>query len=114
MSVYGVKLLNSACVKRNTETNDKYRCKLNTQQCVCQPKIQCDPGSECGSQSDGCGGIIPCGLDCKLKGPQQTCGYKQPNMCSCKPKAKCVLNQCGSEDDGCGGVIKCGTPEGKC
>ncbi len=68
----------------------------------CVPKTCAAQGFTCGTQSDGCGGAIECGM----------CGAGTPCMdgkCTCKAKT-CpdVGASCGTADNGCGGALDCG------
>jgi hypothetical protein len=73
-------------------------------------------GATCGTQSDGCGGTMNCGM-CT---PPQTCGGGgQPNQCGggCMPLTCAQLGlMCGPAGDGCGGNLDCGmcTPPQTC
>jgi hypothetical protein len=49
----------------------------------CAPKTCTALGAQCGSVSDGCGGLLDCGV-CKTG---QVCGGTQPNHCSRKPNS---------------------------
>src|SRR5580700_6158762 len=67
--------------------------------------------ANCGSISDGCGGILMCGM-CT---GNQVCGAGTPpvpNVCgtSCVPTTCMALGvNCGTNGDGCGGMLDCGT-----
>jgi MYXO-CTERM domain-containing protein len=78
----------------------------------CTPITACPAGDDCGSVSNGCGGMITCGT-CTAP---QTCGGGNPgtpNVCgmgTCTPKtcAQQAIN-CGPAPDGCGNTLNCGT-----
>jgi hypothetical protein len=76
---------------------------------ICTPKTQCAAGLNCGSVSNGCGGMLSCGT-CTAP---QFCGGGSPgvaNVCGCTPISKCPTGKnCGSLSNGCGGMIACGT-----
>ncbi len=65
-------------------------------ECVCEPKLRCDNGLECGAQEDGCGGKLYCG---PIGG---SCSWKEAgrldNMkfeCKVDAKSKKTTNMCG-------------------
>ena len=66
-----------------------------------------EQSAECGSISDGCGGLVECGLcDDDL-----LCGVLSANRCDllCEPvNCESVAADCGTLDDGCGGSVRCG------
>lgn len=82
----------------------------------CRPKTCDDLGAECGSTSDGCGGVLECG-ECD---DGEYCGIVEHNVCTnpdslCVPIAEevaCEGKECGKEGDGCQGFYECGTCEG--
>jgi hypothetical protein len=81
----------------------------------CCPKTCAEQGFDCGLASDGCGGIINCGV-C---GPCEVCGLDKPNVCfaqgCCGQTCAQLGAQCGMIGDGCGGILDCGTcPGGPC
>ncbi|MDB4938145.1 MAG: Tryptophan synthase alpha chain [Labilithrix sp.] len=63
---------------------------------------------DCGTQSDGCGGTVDCGV---CTGASEFCGGGGPSKCAvsgggvCTPKT-CAdfTGKCGPQQDGCGGV----------
>jgi hypothetical protein len=72
--------------------------------CICVPKTCVNYPGQCGSLSDGCGGIITC--NCPL-GENCVSGTCVP---SCIPTTCAALGKnCGSWSDGCGGTLNCGT-----
>jgi hypothetical protein len=69
---------------------------------VCIPKRCGAPGLACGTQNDGCGAAIECGV-CPNGG--QCAG----GACSCTPKTCPDLGAtCGVVDNGCGATLDCG------
>lgn len=78
----------------------------------CIPKTCEQLKAECGSISDGCGGVLACG-EC-AEGAY--CGILQHNVCTdpaslCVPIEKsvaCAGKACGKEGDGCEGFYECG------
>jgi hypothetical protein len=80
--------------------------------CGCTPLTTCSGGRNCGTISDGCGGMISCGACTGF----DTCGGgtpSQPNVCGCTAKTCAQLGKnCGTVGDGCGGTIDCGTCNG--
>ena len=75
--------------------------------CTCSPKVTCTGAQNCGTQSDGCGGTIPCGT---CTSPQTCGGGGVANECGCTKKTACTGAQnCGTQSDGCGGTVSCGT-----
>jgi hypothetical protein len=82
----------------------------------CQPKsatVACaDANANCGSQSDGCSGIVDCGT---CPGSQTCGGGGVANQCgsSCTPQLCTGIGAtCGPQGDGCGGQLDCGTCTG--
>ena len=74
-------------------------------------------GKNCGSVSDGCGGLWTCGTGCTL--PAICGGGGQANVCgggvvvgdggvACQPTTTCPANACGPIANGCGGTLDCG------
>ncbi len=102
-------------------------CKMGTQTCDNQSEVggrwgacmgsgaptTCSAAdTQCGTVSDGCGGVLSCGtctggLICSPRegGAGNACG-----MAPCKPKTCADLgDSCGQASDGCGGTLTCGT-----
>ena len=77
----------------------------------CTPKTCLELGASCGSQPDGCGGLIAsCGA-CNVAAGETCGGGGVPSVCgkSCKPLTVCPAGlNCGPIADGCGGIISCG------
>ena len=84
----------------------------------CQPRTCKEAGYDCGSNADGCGGILNCGT-CK---PPAYCGGGGFSRCGpppmptpdagppCIPTTCAALGySCGPNMDGCGGVLQCGS-----
>lgn len=79
----------------------------------CEPSTCEELGAECGSSSDGCGGVLQCG-EC---GEGEYCGILEHNVCTnpeslCVPIEKsvaCEGKACGKEGDGCQGFYECGS-----
>ncbi|KAI9006297.1 hypothetical protein DFJ74DRAFT_740913 [Hyaloraphidium curvatum] len=76
----------------------------------CRPsRTRCDAGIVCGTQPDGCGGQILCGVcasnqACSPDGTSCT----NPDV-NCVPKPACDVGLvCGIQSDGCGGILTCG------
>ena len=97
-------------------------CTMGTQACVDQDEglsgtwgpctgsgmpTTCAASSQCGTISDGCGGMLDCGT-CPAG---QDCGAGGvANQCACAPTTCAALgDNCGSASDGCGGMLDCGT-----
>ncbi len=77
----------------------------------CVPRTTADCGStNCGSISDGCGGLIDCG---SCSGAETCGGGGTPGQCgapACVPKTCGNFNaNCGSIPNGCGATLNCGT-----
>ena len=71
---------------------------------VCRRSCQ---ASECGTLSDGCGGILSCG---GCPSGQNCGGGGTPNVCGegeCTPTV-CMSNSCGTLSDGCSELLSCG------
>jgi hypothetical protein len=65
--------------------------------------------ANCGTLSDGCGGVLNCGT-CPAG---QVCGAQQNNQCgtgTCTPTT-CGA-RCGIQSDGCSGTLDCGPCNG--
>ena len=82
---------------------------------ICIPETCAALGYTCGSASDGCGNLIPCGVctapdTCGGGGTPFQCGAP-PDGGICTPKT-CAPNQCGPAGDGCGNMIMCPTCDG--
>ncbi len=79
----------------------------------CVPKTCEQLDAECGSVSNGCGGVLSCG-ECA---EGEYCGILEHNVCTnpdslCVPIEKAVACEgkaCGKEGDGCQGFYECGT-----
>ncbi len=89
---------------------DLTSCVTPDQPPACVPQTCAQIPATCGMQSDGCGGLIDCGV-CPAG---QTCGGGgTPNQCgapNCTPTTCAATGaQCGIIGDGCGGTIDCGT-----
>jgi MYXO-CTERM domain-containing protein len=90
---------NGTCLQSTTPAQDDI--------CSCTPATTCPAGDDCGSVSDGCGGMITCGA-CTL--PATCGGAGNPNQCGCTPATTCPAgDDCGVVPDLCGGVVSCGT-----
>ena len=111
-------VLFGAC-EQSTSTNDTCPSRGACQQSTtpaqddicpsCKPATTCPTGQNCGTASDGCGGMIACGT-CTT--PETCGGGGVANQCgsSCVPATTCPAGQnCGTASDGCGGMIACGT-----
>ncbi len=73
---------------------------------VC-PTTTCPTAMNCGSISDGCGGMITCG---SCTGNDTCGGAGTANVCGCTPATTCPSGDaCGTASDGCGGMVTCGT-----
>ncbi len=78
---------------------------------TCPAAVTCAlAGADCGPISDGCGGILQCGVTCPTG---QLCGgagvVNQCGTPSCTPVTCGALGvTCGMEGDGCGGTVDCG------
>lgn len=81
----------------------------------CVPKTCEQLNAECGSASNGCGGVLECG-QCE---DGEYCGILEHNVCTnpdslCVPieqAVACAGKQCGKEGDGCQGFYECGSCE---
>ncbi len=74
---------------------------------ACMPLTMCPAPDNCGTISDGCGGMLNCGT---CTSPQTCGGGGTPNVCGCTPLTMCPApDNCGMISDGCGGKISCGT-----
>ena len=77
---------------------------------TCTPSTCSQLGYNCGSQGDGCGGVIAsCGT---CTSPQVCGGGGVPGVCGggCAPFTCTQLGyNCGTYADGCGGSLNCGT-----
>lgn len=73
--------------------------------CGCVPNDCAALGKDCGQVSDGCGGMLECGV-CSV--PHSCGGGGIPNVCGCTPR-ECSAQQgeCGTVPDGCGGWLTC-------
>lgn len=70
----------------------------------CSPLTACATGKVCGTQADGCGGLINCGT-CPSG---QTCTSSNTCTSSCTPKTCAQAGAaCGNPSDGCGGQLSC-------
>jgi hypothetical protein len=73
----------------------------------CTPVTCASKGANCGTISNGCGGVLQCGT---CSDPQTCGGSGTLNVCGCTPASTCPAGQnCGSAPDGCGGAIDCGS-----
>jgi hypothetical protein len=78
----------------------------------CKPATCESIQAECGSASDGCGGVLQCGQCTE----GEFCGILQHNVCTnpdslCVPieqAVACEGKECGKEGDGCQGFYECG------
>ncbi len=75
---------------------------------LCVPQTCAQLGKDCGLVTDGCSGVINCGL-CSAG---FTCGGAGgvSNKCSCTPDnvAACAGKQCGAAVNNCGQAVDCG------
>ncbi len=67
-------------------------------------------GANCGTASDGCGGMLSCGScgagdSCGGGGKANVCGAGSCTPTTCAAQSK----NCGSLSDGCGALLSCGT-----
>jgi hypothetical protein len=70
----------------------------------CTPTTCADAGAQCGTRSDGCGGVLSCGTcDAGLFCSGNACGACQPTTCAAQGAT------CGTIPDGCGGTLSCGS-----
>jgi len=79
---------------------------------VCVPKAECDEGSQCGMQEDGCGQFVVCG---EQKGAcTDSWDSCVDNKCVCEPKT--CEGICGEIDTGCGKteICRCGMSNEMC
>lgn len=80
---------------------------------MCVPKTCAQLGTDCGLVSDGCSGVLYCGvcpsgLTCGGGGDANKCGCMPDNAAACAGKA------CGSRVNNCGQAVNCGMcPAGK-
>jgi hypothetical protein len=84
---------------------------------ICVPKTCLALGDPCGSNTDGCGGVVHCG-NCT---PPDYCGGGGNNRCGragpvavdsggcVRATCQTAAANCGAIGDGCGGVVQCGT-----
>jgi hypothetical protein len=82
---------------------------------TCVPRTCAQLGANCGTQGNGCGGTLNCGL-CSAP---QFCGGDGSNRCGlggtdggsqCVPRTCASLGAtCGQQGDGCGGILDCGS-----
>eukprot|EP00727_Mastigamoeba_balamuthi_P005556 m51a1_g162 hypothetical protein (459) ;mRNA; r:522727-524441 len=73
----------------------------------------CPADAQCGTASDGCGGVVACGMcsDGYTCQNNQCAAAQQSN--SCTPNAYvCDGVPCGVYDDGCGNQVQCGCSSG--
>jgi uncharacterized protein YkwD len=99
----------TAHVIEELKKNEKLRASCSFQVSgPCEPSTCAELGAECGTVSDGCGGLIECG-GCTAP---DVCGGGGPNLCgpeSCTPTScQDAGATCGTIDDGCGGTLDCG------
>lgn len=80
---------------------------------TCTPN--CSAGTNCGLNSDGCGGACMCPVGTKCNINNNQCETSQTPDSGCKPK--CLIGRCGAAD-GCGAICDCRPDEtcisGKC
>jgi hypothetical protein len=90
---------------------------------ACKPKTCPELGAECGTQGDGCGGVLDCGgcpmgTVCGGGGIPSVCGSPIGDAGSDCPGGCCPRSckdqgaTCGPIGDGCGGVLNCGACPG--
>ena len=84
-----------------------------TQGSSCTPATCASQGKNCGTVSDGCGGMLNCGScsgteSCGGAGQANVCG---PGTCIAKTCLGLGLN-CGALSDGCAAQLNCGTCSG--
>jgi hypothetical protein len=78
---------------------------------LCAPASCAALGKDCGSVSNGCGGLLDCGA---CVDPAVCGGRGVPNVCAVPPPPGecvplgCAPSDCGPVPDGCGGVLDCG------
>ncbi len=90
-------------------------CETPVPQCV--RRLACSAGVTCGTESDGCGGQVVCGVgDVGGRGlcPRSyicTAGKCVPGTPPCTPNlvAACAGKVCGTVSDGCGKTVNCGS-----
>ncbi len=82
----------------------------------CTPKTCTQLGYDCGSNSDGCGGVLDCGTCpfphfCGGAGYSKCGGFSLDSGAQCTPQTCQTLGvNCGPAGDGCGGLLpSCGT-----
>ncbi len=88
---------------------------------ACVPKTCAQLGLNCGSNANGCGGVLDCGT-CTAPalcggGGFSVCGgpisAEGGTVAACVPTTCALLGAgCGTVGDGCGGVLDCGTCTG--
>ena len=77
--------------------------------CIPVPMSTACAGKNCGTATDGCGGVYACG---SCTGYDSCGGGGTTGMCGCTPvtaATACVGKNCGSVSNGCGGTVSCGT-----
>jgi hypothetical protein len=92
----------SACTQSTTASQDDV-CA------ACTPITSCPAGDNCGTISNGCGGMVVCGTPCTA--PQTCGGGGTANQCGspCTPLTACPAgDNCGTISNGCGGTLACG------
>lgn len=82
----------------------------------CVPRTCESVGAQCGTPSDGCGGVLGCGT-C-APGTGTTCGSTYTCVPVCTPPPDTCNGQCGCVVDACGNMVDCGActdpcPEGE-
>lgn len=81
---------------------------------MCTPTTCAAQGANCGTISDGCGGMLVCG---SCTGVDTCGGGGTPNVCGCTDDGMtCSTNGqvCGLAINNCGQTISCGSCPGRC
>ncbi|MFH0900444.1 MAG: SUMF1/EgtB/PvdO family nonheme iron enzyme [Pseudomonadota bacterium] len=72
----------------------------------CSPTTCARAKKDCGTISDGCGGLLNCG---SCSSPDTCGGSGEANKCGCRAKSCAGLGAaCGTLSDGCRGTLNCG------
>jgi hypothetical protein len=81
----------------------------------CVPRTTCTADRQCGTQDDGCEGVVLCGSLAGACPANQFCDAGackpvpiNPPACTVDKPAVCGARVCGSVADGCGGIVSCG------